>query len=362
LTFHLSFFTFAPNAGWIGSAFLQLDVGVWIFFVLSGFLLYTPYVRGRGTGAPVRLQPYLRRRFLRIYPAYLLALAIVPWLLAPRWRFADWPSALRSALLVDTYTHVRLLSAPGLAQSWTLVVEVSFYLFLPLYAAALTRLGRNRSGPRGDWIGVVVLAVVGIAATAWGAFRGGPLWLQVLPAYLTPFAVGMGAAVAREFLPRRPRLGRWFGTGLAAWIAVVAVNIVAPDGVVFELVRFLGFTIAAGGLVIPLTNPNAVGAVASLARSRPMVALGAISYGIYLWHFGWIIFVSSHWFGPQSSFTFAKVTVVAVPLTLLTAALSYHLVERPAMALAGGQWGSARTRHRIRRGAEPPATVDFKSK
>jgi peptidoglycan/LPS O-acetylase OafA/YrhL len=333
LTFHLSFFTFAPNAGWFGSAFLQLNVGVWIFFVLSGFLLYTPYVASRRSGTPVRLRPYLRRRLLRIYPAYWVALVFVPWLLAPSWRFRHWPIALSSALLVDTYTHVRAIATPGLWQSWTLVVEVSFYLFLPLYAAVLARLARGRSGPRVEWIGIVGLAVVGIAATAWGAFRGGPLWLQILPAYFTPFAVGMGAAVARQFSVPLPRPGRSYAAGVAAWVAVVVVNIAAPRSAGYDLVRFLGFTIAAGGLVVPLTNPNVLGRVASVTRSRPMVALGRISYSIYLWHFGWIVFVTSHWFGPHSSFTFAKTTAVAVPLTLLTSAISYRLVERPAMML-----------------------------
>jgi peptidoglycan/LPS O-acetylase OafA/YrhL len=346
LTFHLSFFTFAPRAGWIGAPFLQLNVGVWIFFVLSGFLLYTPFVRARRRGRRVEVVPYLRRRFLRIYPAYWLALGIVPFLLAPPWRFKDWSTALRSIFLIDTYTHVRTLATAGLWQSWTPVVEVTFYLFLPLYAFAVARLLRRRE-PRAEWVAIVALGLIGIGATTWFALSGGPLWIHVLPAYLTPFAVGMGAAVARESFTRWPSPRPWLAIAGASWLVVVVASFVAsPHGLWWELVRTVGFTAAAGGLVVPLIDPNAAGRVASLARSAPLVALGRISYGIYLWHFGWIVFITTHWFDPHGSFTFVTLAAVATPLTLLTATLSYHLVERPAMALS-----------RRRRSPKLPATT-----
>ena len=335
VAFHLSVLTEAIKIGWLGTAFLQLNVGVWIFFVLSGFLLYTPFARAHAGSPVVPVGPYLRRRLLRIYPAYWVVLALVPWLLTPTWRFTDWASATRAALLVDSYFHAHAPTSPGIAQAWSLVVEVTFYAFLPLYAIVISAFGRRVSFPRVEWIGLGVLVVIGVLATAWPG-GGAPLWVRVLPPYLPPFAVGMAAAVARTQGTRWPRPGRWIACGLAAWCAVVAGAIIAhrPDGWWWQVLAPLGFTVAAGGLVVPLIDPLAPGRVAAVARSRLMVALGRISYGIYLWHFGIIVWVANHWFDPEGSFTFEKTALVAVPATVLAAWLTYRIVERPAMALA----------------------------
>jgi peptidoglycan/LPS O-acetylase OafA/YrhL len=345
VAFHLAFLTEAFHAGWFGTALLQLNVGVWIFFVLSGFLLYTPFARAHAGGSRVSIGAYARRRALRIYPAYWVVLLLVPWLLTPSWRFTSWASAIRAALLVDSYTHPHIPTSPGLPQAWSLVVEVSFYAFLPVYAMLIAALARRRSQPRVEWTGLVVLAVIGVLATAWPG-NGAPLGVRVLPQYLTPFVVGMAAAVARTQGRRWPRPGPWIATGFAAWCAVVVVSVVghSPSGLWWNVFAPLAFTVAAGGLVVPLIDPGAPGRVASVARSRPMVALGRISYGIFLWHYGVIVWVTNHWFDPQGSFTLEKTALVVVPFTVLAAWLTFFVVERPAMALGRGQVRSMRRR------------------
>ncbi len=128
----------------------HLNVGVTIFFVISGFLLYRPMIAHRAGGAaPPATREFFKRRFLRIYPAYWLAVTVL--LLIPavssvaggNW----WPMyALLHTLPV--YNGARCVDGVftcGLAQTWSLVVEVTFYAVLPVYALLLARLTRRLS-------------------------------------------------------------------------------------------------------------------------------------------------------------------------------------------------------------------------
>src|SRR6185369_14604912 len=116
------------------------DVGVAIFFVLSGFLLSYPYLaRAHRHAAPPRVAPYLWKRFLRIFPVYALTVVAVLLLVDGNEGATpgDW---LTTLLLGDVYVHARL--PQGLTQMWSLAVEVSFYVVLP--ALMLVATGRSR--------------------------------------------------------------------------------------------------------------------------------------------------------------------------------------------------------------------------
>lgn len=341
VVYHLSVYTFAvqSNVAW---AFGQLDIGVWIFFALSGFLLYAPFVAAH-VDARRRVDPrgYLWRRLLRIYPAYWVALIVVPWLLTPAFRFPDTGSAIRAGLLVHTYVDPRNVESPGLQQSWTLVVEMSFYLFLPVYAAVIARLARparparRRSLARVEWLGLGVLSVAGIATSVVLAFVDGPLWAHVLPMHLFAFAVGMAAAVARAHGVHVFGVRTGVAIFAVVWGALVLyASIVEPTGRAWTSTRTVLFAVAAGALVAPFTRQEEAGALARLLRSRPFVFLGAVSYGIYLWHVGWIGFFYLRGIDQGVSFTFVKLALVAVPCTVITAWLSYRIVERPAIGLS----------------------------
>ncbi len=135
----------------MGPLLAHLNIGVTIFFLISGFLLYRPFIahRNGGAAAPPVVQ-YAKRRFLRIYPAYwlvLTVLVIVPGL-----------TGVGNGDVVGLqYGIVQTLPLPGaadcnglpvqcgLAQTWSLVVEVTFYAALPLYVLAAAYLARGRS-------------------------------------------------------------------------------------------------------------------------------------------------------------------------------------------------------------------------
>ena len=141
-----------------GPYLARLDVGVAVFFLISGFLLYRPFVAAHLAGgrAPAAL-PFFRRRFLRIYPAYWVATTAVVYV------FQTWPGGstikdVKSFVLYYSLAHsynLDTIFAP-LLQAWTLATEVAFYLFLPAWAlAALARRrpARHRRGACGSsWL------------------------------------------------------------------------------------------------------------------------------------------------------------------------------------------------------------------
>ena len=126
----------------------NLDIGVTVFFVLSGFLLYRPFFSSELSAAPApRVRDYARRRILRIVPAYWLALTVlalypgVPGIFS-----SDWWRYYGFLQFYSYHTSIR-----GLGVAWTLCVEVAFYAVLPIYAA-LTRRASRGSAPPGAFV------------------------------------------------------------------------------------------------------------------------------------------------------------------------------------------------------------------
>ena len=147
--------------GYLGTLLSRLDIGVAIFFVLSGFLLSRPYLaRAALRRPPQPLGRYALKRVLRIYPVYAVTV-VLALLLIPENDGASTGDWLRSLLLVDTYASVRL--PQGLTQMWSLGVEVAFYAVLPF----LMLIGVGRRGPLRPLRVVVLLLVLGGVSVAW---------------------------------------------------------------------------------------------------------------------------------------------------------------------------------------------------
>src|ERR671917_647212 len=144
----------------LGAYTARLNLGVTLFFLLSGFLLYRPFVAARLEGRPpVRIRDYTRRRILRIVPAYWTALTVL----------ALWPGlpAIWDGEWWRSYTFTQIYWADSVVQgifpAWTLCIEISFYLALPFIAVAIGRLVGTR------WR--VELAVLALLAGASVALR-----------------------------------------------------------------------------------------------------------------------------------------------------------------------------------------------
>ena len=209
---HAAIFSGLVAAGGDAARYAQrLEVGVAVFFVISGFVLYRPFLLARLDGRELpRVGRYAGRRALRIVPAYWLALTVAAIALS-------LPGVLSLSGVVTYYGFGQIYSTDtfpgGLVQAWTLCVEVTFYAFLPLFAWAMRRGG---AADRDAILRREAYALLGLAAfsLAWKAafvYRGSPdqvvlsPWLHSLPAYLDHFALGMGLALAVSWRTTLPR-------------------------------------------------------------------------------------------------------------------------------------------------------------
>jgi len=354
--------------GRFGEYFARMDAGVQVFFLISGFLLYRPFVAAAFASRTVDVRTFFRRRFLRIYPAYWVAFTGIALFIGIDMPKGGARSMLEYFFLVHLYDTSTVVTATGdvawralggISQSWTLVVEISFYLFLPLYAAVMQRLAGERS-PRArlhaELAGLAILYAVSVgwrAVAFWVVPDGsafaflGPYWL---PAHFDLFAIGMGLGVLRAWADTRaepPRLLRAVGRFDWQWwvLAAVSFHVVTfyvglPAGL--ELVygakayakQFL-YGLAALFLLLPAVfGPQDRGPVRRVLRWAPVAFLGTISYGIYLWHQGFIKKV--HQWGGWDDIALPNGPFLvhaggAFALTVVVATASWYLVERPLL-------------------------------
>jgi peptidoglycan/LPS O-acetylase OafA/YrhL len=330
-----------PLHPYVAPDFFYLQAGVDVFFVLSGFLIYTPFVRAHLAGdRPPRPFDYLRRRALRIYPAYWVAFGL---LLALGWIAVDGAGRmLQNLTLTQAYREVEVLTGQGIEPAWTLCVEVTFYAFVPLWSALVRRVARPGRVLHTELAGAVLLVVVGVGSAAWAELGSIPVPLRVLFPHLATLGGGMllaTVATARSTAPRLDRLARLVPPALVCWpLAFVAVlrmpgqatSFQAPDGdwVVFALTQSLfGLLLAA-----PVMLGNG-GVVARVLRWRPVAWVGMVSYGIYLWHYDVVFDLwPGAWETGRVRAVLASLGFLAVSVAL--GAASYYLIERPAQGWA----------------------------
>ena len=328
---HVAFQT-GHSSGVAGRLFGRFDLAVAVFFALSGFLLWRGHAAAaRDLGSRPRTGHYLRSRVVRIMPAYVVAVIVILTLLP------DADHASRTVWLANltlTQIYVPLTLTGGLTQMWSLSVEVSFYLALPVLALLARRLP-VRARP---W----AIAALAALSLAWGWVHGGyginPLnWP---PAFFSWFAAGMLLAewaYSGVGLPVRlaqKKAGRVFMAVIAVSAYLVAASPLAgPEGLVPGTATQFAVKTAMGSLV-------AFALVAPLVLDRPdtphrvlgttgMVTLGRWSYGLFIWHLAALAMV----FPVLGTFPFTGRMPIVLVSTLIfgwaIAAVSYGLVESP---------------------------------
>ncbi|HEY3725048.1 MAG TPA: acyltransferase [Acidimicrobiia bacterium] len=372
---HVAFASGANSASILGVFFARMDGGVAVFFVLSGFLLYRPFILAHVRGRPAPAAgPFLWRRFLRIYPAYWLVVTVVIYVFADK----SIPSAKVFFLdysLLNVYFS-RYAFGP-LVQSWTLSAEIAFYVLVPIWAFVVSR--RTASSPRDrlrrEIVGIVVLVLVSTLYKAVVIHADLPFGRvgqlkQLLPWWLDLFGVGMlfavgSVAVAESIWPTPLRLDRRWAPAVCWALAVAAFWLVSagiglpwttpaiPVEMLWGQHYLYGLTGAL--LVLPAVfgpQERDTSLIRRFLTTRVMVYLGVISYGIYLWHepmidrfLSWTnqqTFTVYHGDVPFAWHTSAYVSVpffaflVAVlALTIPAASISWFALERPLQRLKG---------------------------
>jgi peptidoglycan/LPS O-acetylase OafA/YrhL len=339
LTLHVWMYTEQPthDRGDLLSAVAgELRQGVVLFFVLSGFLLAGPWVASAldGRRSP-RLAAFARRRVARIGPAYWVAMLGSFALLAGSGHHYEIGAGQLPVFAVFAQNYVPSTHGRLDPPMWSLVVEVSFYVALPLLGWMLVRAGR-----RGRMVAACA-ALVALGLT-WTALGHGLAWprtvMTSLPTYLPVFACGIAAAVLAH--------GRSPGRRACAALALGGAALIVGDG----WWHHGGHTGALGQIVRDLPAAAGFAAIVAAIAARPpallscapLRGLGTISYALYLWHVPVIVWLRFQDALPADDFAggVARVTIV----TAAIAWASWVLVERPIIQRAT----------RRRRAAAPP--------
>ncbi|MGY4859441.1 acyltransferase family protein [Cryobacterium sp. AP23] len=296
------------------------QVGVMIFFVLSGFLMAHLYIRREPSAE--NLAAYARARIGRVVPLYLVLVII---------------SVVISNFVWDDFRYALPLSDPALImrsllfieapwELWTIPVEVQFYLVFVLTWVLFRKLGA--------WSVVLIAVAVSIPAVIYlGLLDTKP---SILPTYGFAFFIGALTAV---HLPRikRALTGRVPAVGGIVFLALLFVN--TPG---FR--EQLGLSISPGAGYMstwldPITWLIVYGLFLScllvlpslrFLDSKPFTVLGDISYGLYLLHFP-ILELAAHFLG-VNVLSFLAATLASAGL----AWLSYRFFEVPTMRLIRG--------------------------
>jgi peptidoglycan/LPS O-acetylase OafA/YrhL len=347
LVTHVAFMTGAVATWRWGYVLQRFDFGVTLFFLLSGFLLYRPWVKTALLDAPrPSLRRYSLRRAARVLPAYWVVV-IATLLLVPQTFVVDGWTWVSHLLTGQIYTGGRI--ADGLFHTWSLCTEIAFYVLLPVVGHL--GLGRGARAPaRALRRQIVVLGGMVVVAATFTLLRlttellpeNAGLWL---PAYLDWFAAGMLLALVEVRVTRAdpPRWVRTLGE-LAQDPAVCLVLALSfffvactPLGGPYDLSaaqpwetfsKHWLYLLTAFCLLLPATVGH--GAGWSAALGRPLIQrVGLISYGIFLWHMMLIFLLMPAlgipWFTGQS----VLVLTVVLAATLATATVSYVVLERP---------------------------------
>ncbi len=361
---HASFHSRRMNTGHFARQFSQLDIGVAIFFLISGFLLYRPFADRMMTGeAEPSTARFLLRRAARIFPAYWLALTvivIVGKLTDDRFLgLSSYPETVAGYLPYYTLTHVYrnfTEATGGLNQTWSLAVEITFYMFLPLYAwvlRAAVRRAQARDRFRLQLVGLAALFAISVVARSFGYWGPsdrvsmlGEYWLF---ANLDLFAFGMLLAVLsvgydhgfgpRRFLDRVADLGElwWLLAILLFWIASNFVPLGLERPTKWQgLFKQEFHALAAFWLLLPVVFAHRrVTLISRLLRQRAVIFLGVVSYGIYLWHQTWILQATQWDSRPDFQSDMLLLVVFGVAAATATAALSWFAFERPIVRQIG---------------------------
>ena len=343
---HAAFATGKLTHGYVGAIYARLEVGVAIFFVLTGFLLFRPWVRAAAGGsAEPDLRRYARHRIRRIVPGYTVTVLVV---FALYTVFTpgpnpgqSWYGLLRYLTFTQIYTDDYLITLlhTGLSQMWSLAVEVSFYAVLPGLAYLLLRVVC-----RGQWQPRRALA----ALTALAAIT--PLWLVVvsttellpnsagmwLPAHIAWFAGGMALAVL-EAIGARCHGTAAIGLAIVLYLAVsipVCGTVLGHDPASAPVTKSLLYA-AIGTLAVAPVALGSAGWYERLLSRRSLVWLGEISYEIFLLHVP-IMAVTTYLVLRWPLFTGSLPVLIAATLALTIPAawtLHGHTVSRaPAPA------------------------------
>jgi peptidoglycan/LPS O-acetylase OafA/YrhL len=283
-------------------------VGVTLFFVLSGFLITSLLIQERDRTGHIELAAFYWRRVLRLLPGLVVVLLVsAGTLVALDQAHEVIPDLVPAVLYYANWAIIeRDLGIAG--HTWSLSIEEQFYVVWPLAFGLLLR-----SSVPARWL-VVAIVIVMIARPMVALVVG------QLAARRTTFTVAdallLGCLLAFVLRSHAWRPSFWL---VAVSVAVIGIWSVIPSREAFAVIGLTMVGLASTVLV-------AAAATSEWFTWRPLVALGAISYGVYLWH--WPVMYIGGEYLPS-----VPMALVFTVVTISIAGLSYRYVELPFLRM-----------------------------
>jgi peptidoglycan/LPS O-acetylase OafA/YrhL len=339
------------GVGWLQGGFFSLD----IFYVLSGYLITGLLLGEWARAARIKLGAFWLRRARRLLPALLVVLVVVtlvvrfayPAGLYPNLRMADLSALFYFSNWWQIAASGNYFVATGavspLTHTWSLAVEEQFYLVWPVVVVAVLHLGRKFDRGIELLLGVSLVGVVASATEMALLYHPGANTTRLYFGTDTHAqSILVGAALACVLtLVQRHRGEDGMAPVARSTGARVALTLVGLAGFAGTLALTYALTGTAslayrGGFLLSALSAAAIilgavcvarGPIARLLSLRPLVWMGTVSYGAYLWHFPVFIELDAGRTGRTGLSLLALRTVA----TFVLAGLSYYLVERPVM-------------------------------
>ncbi len=344
------------NYGWAKDVVGRLDLGLGLFFALSGYLITRPFLRSfiLATRRP-DVRRFARNRVLRIVPAFYVVAAIVllrfglDGAISPT---PDNPSGTGPAsewwqiLSVFTFTqsYTGGSATLPLGQAWSLDAEAAYYIAIPVAAAIAYRLGgRIKTAPARARAALVVIAGLGLVSIflrqgdgkSFSVLTSPPL---ILYAFVPGIFLAALEPLAAPYLrgnPRRATRLAWalFATAALAWVLYSSWDYAAQTTALHHaLGRRALMAIVFSGAVLAAVMAWQLGTERSprWLATRTIRWLGERSYAIYLLHV-WVLFEVIAIVGTGTSTTTLAIAMIALglPITLGLSQLSWRFVEQP---------------------------------
>lgn len=330
----------------IGPVYLPGFMGVHLFFVLSGYLISRPFLARLIESRPLpSWRNYAVRRFVRIYPTYLVALVLFTGMrVAGRLNVPTLPDVLQHALLIFNWGAPENFFSINIVM-WTLAIEAQFYVLLPVAVMLAYRFAPHRGRAIAAFVGLAFVAIGLVSrGTEYALTAPGDVRFRLPFSFLDLFAMGMlvafveltKAASLRQSRALRRALvvcagglllgaNYWLlASGGGDWLSAPTLALVC----LYPALVCLGFALVL--LVLRTRTQRSV----PVLTSAPVVFIGQISYSIYLFHVGVGYFVLTrlphgpgHWLGAHPlAYALAQLGPVIV-----VSYLAFLLVERPSL-------------------------------
>jgi peptidoglycan/LPS O-acetylase OafA/YrhL len=309
-------------------------VGVSVFFTLSGFLITGLLLAEHRSEGRVSMGRFYARRVRRLMPASLLCLAGIAVaavfgefgglphvrrdVLAALLQVANWNALHNGTSYADLVARTAGQLGP-VDHFWSLSVEEQFYWLWPALGGLLIFRLRRKRAVTGTLVALAAAGIVAapVIARVWG--ENAAYWAT--PARLGEILVGAALAALVTDRARAMRWLGWFGLGALALIVVIAVTWPSSGGPAYH--GWFGVFSLASAAVILGAQPD--GPLKSVLSVRPLVHLGRISYGVYLYHWPIFAMLTGTRVGVGGWWLFA----IRIAATMVVAELSFHLLEQP---------------------------------